>query len=444
MNMSSKSKLFGIITATALALASTAALADVKHEGTWPEQDKNVSLDVSGVSRSEAVKKLADAAGWSVVAEGLAPSGASTVDLRVKDQPASRVLDLVLSGGDFVATRNGDLIQIKPASAAAAATAPVAPAATAPAAPAAPQPPPAPPAPPAKTEKKAHGRAEDRTVFGSNVRIDADETVKDLTVFGGNVELAGHVTHDLTVFGGNVHLLSGARVEGDATLLGGNLQLDEGSAIDEDVSLVGGNMERAPGAKIGGSVEQKAEKHIGINLGDELKKEGAHGFLATVGNRLTSMAILFVFGTILLALGAGRMEAMRVEVAARPMRTFALGVVGFFAAILTVVVLCVTVVGIPFALIGIFLAVLAGYAGATAALTTFGAAVLHHRTENPYVHLAFGCVALFVIGLIPFVGGAASVIVGALGIGVIVATRGAGYFAKKPREMGPYRTGEVA
>ena len=413
--------------------ASSPARADVKHEGTWPEKDKTVSLDVSGASRQDAVKKLAEAAGWSIVTEGI---GSGNVDLHVKDQPASRVLDLVLDDSSYVAARDeGGLVRIRRAATTAVAE---------PTMQAVPPVPVVPTAPEAKKDdasaKKSSGRGEDRTVFGSNVRIEADETVKDLTVFGGNVELAGRVTSDLTVFGGNVHVVPGGHVDGDATLLGGNLHLDEGTGVDGDVSLLGGNMDKSPSAKVGGTVEHKKDKHIGLSIGDD-NRPGVMGFVGTVGHRLTSMAILFVFGTILLALAAGRMEGMRVEIASRPMRTFALGVVSFFGTILAAIVLCVTIIGIPLAAVGVLLAVLGGYAGVTAALTTLGAAVLGHRTQSPYLHLAFGCVALFLVGLIPFISGLVTVAVGALGLGVIVATRGAGFLARKaPRDMGPYRT----
>jgi hypothetical protein len=419
---------------TALASAST-AFAEVKHEGAWPEKDKSVSLDVSGASRSEAVKRVADAAGWSIVTDGV---GSGNVDLHIKDQPAGRILDLVLDDGSYVATRDGDLVRIRRAEPAAAATP----------APAAPPVPVAPAAPEQKAEKADKDenplkgdRGEDRTIFGSNVTIEANETVKDVSVFGGNVDVLGHVTGDLTVLGGNVHVKGAGHVDGDASLLGGNLTLDDGTSVGKDVSVLGGNFSRADGAKVGGEVQlnqNKKHKNISIKL-DEDERPGVTGFLSRVGHRLTNMAILFVFGTILLALAAGRMESMRVEVAARPMRTFALGVVSFIGACIATVILCVTIIGIPLAVVGVLLAVFAGYAGATAALTTFGAAVLQHRTQSPYVHLAFGCLALFIIGWIPVIGGLASLLVGAVGFGAIIATRAAGFLAPK-RDLGPYRT----
>ena len=96
--------------ATALMFAANSAHASVKLEGTWPDSEKNISIDASGLARSEAVRKIADAAGWSIVVH--APSG-DPIDLHVKNQPASKVLDLVLDDASYVARRDGALISIE-------------------------------------------------------------------------------------------------------------------------------------------------------------------------------------------------------------------------------------------------------------------------------------------------------------------------------------------
>ena len=106
--------LFSFGLAAAGVLAATPALAVVKRDGTWPAADPKVSLDVSRVPREEAIRKLADAAGWSVVVH--APS-ADPVDVHVKDQPAGKVLDLLLLDGDYIATRDGTLVSIRHAKA---------------------------------------------------------------------------------------------------------------------------------------------------------------------------------------------------------------------------------------------------------------------------------------------------------------------------------------
>ena len=91
---------------------STAANAAVKHVGTWPETpEKPVTLDMHAAGRTAALNELADAAGWSLVTHDL-PETKATVNLHVKGQAPSELLDLLLSDGDYVATRSGNLVSL--------------------------------------------------------------------------------------------------------------------------------------------------------------------------------------------------------------------------------------------------------------------------------------------------------------------------------------------
>lgn len=162
-----------------------------------------------------------------------------------------------------------------------------------------------------------------------------------------------------------------------------------------------------------------------------------HG-LERVEAAVMGMAVLFTFGAVLMALLGGRMEKLELEVAARPARTFALGVVGFFVGVAVVAILCVTLVGIPFALLGAIVGLFAASAGVVAALAVLGNALAGHRTTNRYVHLALGCAIYLVLGNIPWLGDMVDFTVICFGIGSLVASRGAGFWVK--RETVAYAT----
>src|SRR5262245_23569119 len=89
------------LVALAALLISAQAFAAVKKEGNWPEADKKITLDLDGVARPLALRKLADAAGWSLVVQTPweKDAGRDAIDIHVKDQPAGKVLELVLSDG---------------------------------------------------------------------------------------------------------------------------------------------------------------------------------------------------------------------------------------------------------------------------------------------------------------------------------------------------------
>jgi len=431
---------------SSLLLCAGSAGAEVVRKGNWPAEDPKVTLNVDNLPRAEALKRLADKAGWSVVIDS-PPS--SPVTMQLKDQPASKVLDLLLSDARYVATRDGTLINIardpdavSPAApgivgdaqagdgGSASADQPAVPASTA-TEETKPEPSANVDAPPAASAAapRPRGDVDDRVVTGGSTRVEANEVVHDLVVMGGSAEVLGTVEGDLVVMGGSAVVRKGARVEGDASVVGGSLDVEEGATVEGEVGVVGGKLNR--GGKGGLTLK--------LGKSDEPAR-GVMGALSSFAGSVTRIALLFVFGTVLLALWTGRMESMQGEVAARPMRTFALGVVGSLVAVLATIVLCVTIVGIPIVLVGVLLGVLGTYAGICAALATLGAALVQHKTKSPYLHLAVGCVLFLLASSIPWIGGFVTAGVVLFGIGALVATRGAGFFVRKPRNEGPYRT----
>lgn len=449
------------------ALVSSSALAEVRHVGDW-DHDSSVTIDLDQTTRDVAVKRLAEAAGWSLVST--VPPG-EPIDIHVRDKRASKVLDLLLTDGDYIATRDGSLLSLRrvrpgetlpPPSRAAGPVPPVppvppmAPIPPIPPIPAMPEPPEPPemaepPEPPEPPDEARHGHREngsDREVFGDNLRIEKGETVNDVTVFGGNADVWGTVKGDLVVTGGNVHVYEGARVMGDVTSMGGTVTIDDHARVDGDISTVGGLLRRGKAAEIHGDVSVDDREHNKAAAEASKHVSGDEGQVKSVleraareaGDAVTGGALLFVFGAVLLSLMTARMETLKVELASRPMRSFATGVIALLGWVALTVVLAVTIVGIPFALVTLLGGFLAVIAGLSATLETIGGALLGHKTKNPYVHLAFGCGLFLVLGSLPFVGDFIKLAAVITGFGCVATTRGAGFFPAKDRSAGsPYR-----
>ena len=456
------------------ALASSPALAEVRHVGDWGD-DPEVTLDIDRTPRFEAVKRLAAAAGWSLVST--VPSG-EPIDIHVRHQRASKVLDLLLTDGAYLAKRDGSLIVLRPVApgealppASAVGATPAQPAFPAmaplppvPPMPAMPEPPemaeppemPEPPEPPEMAEPpevadhaESRERGSDREVLGGNLRIEKGEIVNDVSVFGGNVDVWGTVTGDLVVTGGNARVHEGARVKGDVTTMGGTVTIEDHARVDGDVGTVGGVLRRGKSAEIHGDVRmdnRDTSKHkAGASDPRAQKISFLHRTASEVGSAVTSAAVLFVFGAVLLSLMSPRMETLKVELASRPMRSFANGVVAVLAWAGLIIALCITIVGIPLAIITLFGGIVALFVGLSATLETIGSALIGHKTKNPYMHLAFGCGLFLFAGAIPFVGPFVKLAVALTSVGIVAATRGAGLFPAKNKSLGtPYRDASAA
>ena len=414
-----------ITTLTGLALLltlSSTSYAALKRDGEWPESDPKVTLDFSG-SRGEALRLVADKAGISYVAAEL-PSG--NVSLHLKELPAGKAFDLLFEdeSGTYVASRTGNVVKFNmtaaPSVDADASAATVA------------------------STNSAEEEGGDRVIKGQSLRIERGEVVHDVSVMGGSVHVYGKVTGDLVVTGGSVHVHDGAWIKGNATAIGGSLHVLRGSRIDGNAGVVGGVLHKEDGAIVKGTVTGKGK----TRPAETEQQAGIFKRAANeISNAISSFGMLFVFGSILIALAGERMRTLRLEVATRPMRNFALGVLGFFGFIAGVIVLCVTVVGIPIALFGVLFGLVAMYAGIVATITLGGEVLLRKRTENPYAHLALGALLFVTLSAVPVVGSIVGLAVGALGIGTLVSTRLAGLVAKKKAASvlgaGPYRTNDV-
>ncbi|HVY48684.1 MAG TPA: polymer-forming cytoskeletal protein [Minicystis sp.] len=271
----------------------------------------------------------------------------------------------------------------------------------------------------------------------------------DVAVLGGSLQVYGTITGDALATGGSIWIHSGARVIGDVKAMGGSIWIEDGASVTGDVGCVGGSVHRASGAHVGGDVHATSG---GSGRGHHKKREHARGHdddaasvtpsaPESLSSRLareareavTRTALLFVFGSVLIALLSSRMETLRLQIASRPMRTFATGILGVLAFAGLAVALCVTIVGIPFAVVGALLLFVATAAGVVSVLETAGCALFGHWTKNPYVHLVLGCVLFMLLGAIPFVGGFVKAAVVITGLGAIVATRASGYLRRRPR-----------
>lgn len=395
--------------------------ADVRKEGDWTGSDPTVSLSLREVSQRKALMKLADEAGWSVVV----PSEIDeSIDVEINDAPASKAIEMILDEGNFVAYREGNRIRVRRDSSkvTSASTVPASNTNT----PA--EPPTAPPI----------ARGADRHYTGESIVVRAGDVVHDVSVLRGTLTIDGTATGNVEVIGGDIFIHPTAVVLGRVSSLGGDVHIDEGARVDGEIRAVGGKVDRRGRASAPASVPVSVAS-----------SESSSGVMSTLshavsetGRAISSSAILFVFGTVLIALVGQRMEQLKLEAAARPMRSFALGVVGALGGLGVFIALCVTILGIPVALVGLFLGFLAAYAGVCAVLQTGGELLLRQRTTNPYVHLAAGCAIFLVLGALPWVGSWVQAIVMLMGLGTTVALLMAQRQQRRGLPMGPepYRT----
>lgn len=312
------------------------------------------------------------------------------------------------------------------------------------------------------------GVAAAETRAGGQVVIRADETVSDVEAYAGSVVVRGTVDGDLTAFAGNVIVEAGGRVTGDVEAIAGNVQID--GTVQGALQASGGNVLVGPTASIGGPVEIAAgsitvagsldgnAKLAGgsITLGPSARVDGDVEYsideqgtfdatTAAVNGSITEREELSIggggfegpdlggpvfgvygflvnllVGALLLIVFPRTSESVATLVEEEPLRTGGIGVLALLGVPVGLVIVAITIVGIPLSLAGIVAYTLSVWIATIYGRYALGSAVLGYTdVENRWVALLVGLVVVAVLARIPLLGGVAELVVLLLGLGAM-------------------------
>ena len=248
-------------------------------------------------------------------------------------------------------------------------------------------------------------------VAGGDIDIAAGDQADAVIVINGTATVAGTV-NALIVFDGTASV-AGATLE-SLTIVNGTAELGAGTTILGDVGRLGSSVQRADGVEIGGTVRDLA--------GDA----AAFGFF--IGAAAIVLWIGFGLATVLVGLLVAGLAARQVRTATTLIRretgmTVMAGLLAIVVPPIVAAMLIVTVVGIP-AGIGLLVVLWPALAfiGYIVAAIWLGEWLLGRRNpeatpaDRPYGAALIGLLVAFLIGLVPLVSAALSI----LGLGAVV------------------------
>src|SRR5262245_1733297 len=257
----------------------------------------------------------------------------------------------------------------------------------------------------------------------SDAHVPAGETVDgDVVAVFGSVTVEGAVTGDVVAVLGSVHLKDGARGDGSAVSVGGRLEQGQGVNVKGETVQVG--ITPIP---------------LGLPARSVILFAIAAGWLVSM---FTGWIFALMFPTSMLRVAT--------VVERRPAASFFLGLLSMPACLVALVLLCITVIGIPLAVLLPMVYMVMGYAGQLAATAVLGARLTRRQLVSGlmtplFVGTLFVAILLGIGGLV-LVGERASQPValffllsgcllllglGALGTGAFLLSR----FGTRPREV---------
>jgi hypothetical protein len=257
-------------------------------------------------------------------------------------------------------------------------------------------PPPEPPSPPRTPQPPGpfrSRRSSDRVHIGGGVTVDAGETIDgDVVAIGGSARILGEVRGEVVAIGGYVELGPDAIVRKGITVVGGTLRRDPAARVDGEIHEVG------LGALDLSGWHWARPSLMTLWRGRTLG--AAFALLATI----IRVAVLCLLAALVILVGREYVERVSALAAAQPLKA---GAIGFLAQvvflpilIITIVLLVITIVGIPlllllpFALLGLGAVGLIGFTAVGYHLGRLLGARLGWVNVGPYASTMAGILLL--------------------------------------------------
>jgi hypothetical protein len=245
---------------------------------------------------------------------------------------------------------------------------------------------------------------------GGDVTMPAGEHADAVIVVGGTATINGEVNTVVAVDG--AALLQGSRSE-TVVAIRSHVTLEQGTVVSGDLYVLDSPVTQAGGVQLGGSV---------VDIAGGLTGFGFFLAAALVLWFIGLAVLAIVAGLVLAALAAKQVREAERLISREPVKTFAVGLLGFLGACFAAIVMIVTIVGAPlgFALLWGVLPVV-GMLGFLISAIWIGdwivASLLPGRThERPYLAAVLGVLVMLVLSVVPFLSG----LVTLFGVGALV------------------------
>jgi len=264
----------------------------------------------------------------------------------------------------------------------------------------------------------------------SNNDIPANERVTgDVVAVMGNNRVDGYVSHDVVTVSGST-VINGTVGHNVVTTMG-NIVLGPHSEVDGNVTCVGGNVIRLPGSIVGGRIADRQFLHsnrYGPPLlrrflrGNRSFEPGAPANRAGWQDALWILDVIFIgFGTLLALVFPGGIRRCGDLLAQRPGLAILTALLALLALPLLFILLGITVIGIPVAILLLPLGFLAAVVFGTAAVYALIGRGLGRDRLHPALAVLVGGALCALFNLIPVLGVLVLIGLWTLGLGSAVA-----------------------
>ncbi|MDI3481526.1 MAG: hypothetical protein PWQ97_1181 [Tepidanaerobacteraceae bacterium] len=255
------------------------------------------------------------------------------------------------------------------------------------------------------------------------VQIQGDVVVgENEVIMGDAVSIMGSVIVDGKVMGDVVAIMGDVTVNGE---------------VMGDVTSIGGRVTRSDSARIYGKITQVG---IGEGLGDIIKNMTKYGFHRGIGlnrgitvfsmgfpyvARLMHLLGLMALGSLTIILFPNSIKNVADEVDRDTARRFLIGFLAIILMPIVIMLMLVTIIGIPLIPLALLLVAAAGFYGYLSVCIFLGRKLNEqlHLKPGIFTEYILGALLLWLVQLVPFVGTIFGLLVLMLSLGITADTR---------------------
>lgn len=291
----------------------------------------------------------------------------------------------------------------------------------------------------------------DRSAFVSGGDVTVTGSIgRNLFAAGGDVRLEGRVEGKARAAGGKIRVAPEASIGGDASFAGGSIEVDGevgkrlrayggtiviNGRVGGDVELAGEKIRIGPDARIGGRIEYRSGRDIVVdpqarvaNGVTEMQRDRrwlrrfGHG-AAIAGGITISLGMVLLGALLILAMPRFSREAA-ATIRRKPWQSAGLGCIMLIGVPFAIIVLLITVIGIPLALLLVFGYVVLLLLGYLVGAIFVGDTVLERigsaKLDSVWWRALFmflALIAIAIVKVVPLIGGLVVLLLFVAGIG---------------------------
>ncbi|HEX7042712.1 MAG TPA: hypothetical protein VF189_05675 [Patescibacteria group bacterium] len=276
------------------------------------------------------------------------------------------------------------------------------------------------------------------TALGGNIQTTQSSDIQgSLVGAGGQFSLLGPIGKSLSLATGQTTI--GNRVGNDIWMSGGQITITNKSQVNGNVAYISNqNATIENGATISGKVTHSYPPAREINESQRNVSSGLFGLFAGIKVTLGILGLFMsiIVGLLLIYLTPTYTSRVIDQITKHPWKSLVIGIVGWIVGSIMLFLLFMTIIGIPFSILGIFVLITLSYVGKIFGALIVGRWLLSKLGYKSLIlALIVGIIVIEISSFVPILGWIFGYVISAIGFGAVIFMKKVYYSEFKAKKV---------